>query len=380
VLGAVTKESEKDLIRSLLDKFPESAQDARGVKETEWRDKLFCPHTDAGTVYVPVPNNIADFSDNLLFISILKAIEAKRWKIIISTQTLAANVLKTEKGMYFAGYVAMSLQDYAGTRIKPSNLFEKGQVARQTEAVLAHVGRQNAHIRRTPHSIGKVLADMSGFSRQYWGLRSTISAIFKDPPLFKDLPLPEVDYVASFMLSGGELVGKIIRRTLPYQNGGVFRKEELQYLDRYYSTEKRSMEKIHKECQDPSEDFAKDFYGHVDTLTDICKRIERDLGTLFAQRAQVLFRSGSRKKSDIKWAQKSIDEKLLGISEENYTRLFCPTNLPGFVKATRTTNDKVTIEEYVYEKYSLKDDTLDYEVKLAVCTSYETLLAVRREE
>jgi hypothetical protein len=368
-LDSVSNDTERKLLSSLLDRFPSSGSDAREIKEVEWRHKLFTPHHDGSTTYVPLPKNIVDFKDSLLFIAILKAFESQGYKVVVSDKELPATVFKTDKAAYFAGYVSKSQDKFVGDRIKPTNQFEKGQLAKQTEAVIAHVGKRNAHIRRTPHSIGKTLAEMGGFTRQYWAFRSAISAIFTR------LPNPQVDNVSTFMLSGGELIGKIVRKSLPYQNGGVFRQEELRYLDMYYRTELTTMEKIHKLCQNPSNEFANSFDEKVDELAKICKSIEKDLGALFAQRAAVLFRSQSRKKSDIKWAQKPLNEKLNQLKPEDLRRLFSPTNLPGFVKAERTVDDKDTVEEFCIEKYRLDDGKLTFEAKLSICVSYETLLA-----
>jgi hypothetical protein len=367
-LAAVTNAEDKELIRSLLEKFPSTATDARGIREVEWRDKLFTPHFDGSETYFPIPNNVVDFKDNLLFISLLKIAQIRDWRIVISTVKLPVTTLKTDKGMYFAGYVAMSQQEFAGQRIKPSNLFEKGQLARQTEAVIAHVGKRNAHIRRTPHSIGKILADMGGFTRTFWGARSAISAIFAN------LPIPKVDDIVSYMLSGGELIGKIVRKSLPYQNGGVFRKEELQYLDGYYRTELTTMEEVHRMCNNPKKGFAETFYERVDELAQICKNIDKSLGALFAQRAQYLFRSSSKRKSDIKWAQKSLNDKIAAMSLEDLERFFVPTNLPGFIKAKRTSTED-NVEDYCMVAYHLDDGKPLFETQLAVCVSYEIIRA-----
>jgi len=353
----------------MVESFPMTAAAARGLKETNWQARLFVPHKEDGTYLFPIPKNIIEFKDNLMMITILKIADILGYEIIDSEEELPTQVLKTDKAGYFAGYTAAANEQVLGARIKPSGQWERGYLCKQTEAILADVGNRNAHIRRVEHNPGKILSDMGGFTKKYWGLRGDLAT------LFKSLPTPKVDDDSkyTYMLSGGELVGKIIRKKLPYENGGIFRKEELQYLNRYYSIPKSCLEKIQRNSQKPTKEFFDSFWTELNKITEDSKLIEKELGTLYASRAKYLFRTGSKKKTDIQWSKKPLDAKLEEMSKEHFIEYFSPKNLPGFprVIATEANANDPSFENYITQKWKLQRDGDLYAEKLAIVSAYE---------
>jgi hypothetical protein len=352
----------------MVDKFPQTAQAARGIKETDWQSRLFVLHEMDSQTWLPVPRNLADFSENLLMITILKIATSLGWSIHMSEVDLPSSVLKTDKGMYFAGYTSMALSKETGHRIKPSNLYEKGQLRCQTDAVIESVGTRNTHIRKVEHSPGKILSEMAGFTRKWWGLRGVLST------LFASLPKPKATNIASYMLVGGELIGKVVRNKLPYSNGGIYRTAELAYFDKKYANTKKKLEEIQTSSKAPTEDFARSFWDKIDSLAGECKDIEKALGGIFAARARVLFRGNSKKKSDIKWNQLPLDDKLSSLSVQDYTRLFTPINLPGFTKSLAKADDTDSLDEFCKLRFRLNEEDNLYDDKLEVCRSYQIIL------
>jgi len=270
----------------------------------------------------------------------------------------------------------MCLSEETGPRIKAGSLYEKGQLYCQTEAVNAHVGKRNGHIRKVEHSVGKILSEMTGFTREWWSTRSSIST------LFNELPKPKATNLSTYMLTGGELIGKIVRKSLPFDNGGIFRPEELQYLNKVYETVKGDLMQLHKLCKNPSEEFAENFWDYVDQLATTSKMIEKDLGSLYAARAKVLFRGNSKKKADVKWNQLTLDEKISSLAIDESRRLFTPTNLPKFAKVINPVkaSDFGDIVEFSIAKYAIKRTDDLYQEQLLVATSYENMVSFLLED
>jgi hypothetical protein len=361
----------------MLNKFPSTASAAKGIKETHWSHRLFVPHQEAKDTFVPLPKNLADFADNLLMITILKSIELCGYHCVISETELKSDVLKSDKSMYLAGYIACKESGTVGTRKKATNLYERGYLYCQTEAVLATVGGRNAHIRKCEHSVGKILSEMTGFTRENWGIRGALGSLFSAVPKPK---VPEASIV-SYMLKSGELIGKVVRNKLPYSNGGVYRKEELAYFDEKYGAVKAEMERFHTLLKNPNKDLPGLFWNSVDHLAQECKAIEKALGPVFTKRARILFRNNSKKKSDIKWNQLSLDDKITQIDENQFQQLFSPLDLPGF-SAVAASTDEVAPTDYdgfIYAKYRIPHSE-DNDAKFALAASFEEYLRLKRRE
>jgi hypothetical protein len=357
-------------INRVLAKFPRTAVAAKDIKETNWQERLFVPHKETDDkIVVPVPKNINDFAENYLIITILKIIQIKGWQAVKSSTEVKPNVYKHEKNMFFAGYVSKCMDDSCGKRIKASNAYERGILSAQTDAVMRQVGNRNAHIRKTEHTYGKILAEMGGFVREYWAQRGAIAALFKDLPL----PKADEDDLKTYLLTGGELIGKIVRKSLPHSNGGIFRKEELAYLNGKYANTQQRLDELHSLCKNPTGRFASTFWEYVDELGADAKKIEKELGVAYATRAKILFRQGSKKKQDIKWVRLSLDEKISTMDGKSFAKLFDPCGLPGFTPVTGRTRGEDEFEEWLTLKYKLNTESELYTVKLAVVSSYTLL-------
>jgi hypothetical protein len=319
---------------------------------------------------LPVPKNLSDFTDNLVMITILQIVKLQKWTIVSSPIEMRTAAFKTEKAMYFAGFVSKSYDEFVGPRIKASNLYEKGQLAAQTKAVLASVGKRNAHIRKVEHSPGGHLSEMKGFTKELWGIRGSLSNLFNQLPLPKvaDIDLP------SYMFSGGEILGKMVKTRLPFENGGVFRPTELDYFRKKYQAEIKLLADLQVDCRNPTKDFALNFWERVDEVTKASGAIEKALGAVYAQRAKFLFRSGSKKKNDLKWAKQSLEEKLNQMTSEEIKKFFDPCNLPGLPRTRTFVQDKdLELVPYCEKRYGITQTHTDYMELLGVVASYEDL-------
>jgi hypothetical protein len=357
----------------LVAKFPTSAESARGIKETNWQERLFVPHVEGDTTYVPLPLNLNDFDENIVMISLIKAIEFLGYTPVEGNARLPTTVFKTDKGMYLAGFISMSISDTCPKRTKATNHYERGSLAAATDAVIAKVGSRNAHIRRCEHNVGKLLAEMPGFSREYWSLRGAISNILKRLPK----PFVSKDIIPSYMLTGGELIGKVVRSKLPWQNGGIYRQSEIEYLSRYYQSIVAKYDEIVALCKNPTGEFAEHFWEMIDSFTENVKKVERRISPLFAKRARIIFRNpSSKKKQDIQWNRLSLDDKLHELAPDQFTLLYGPTSLPGLDTPIRVAPQGDDLADYCEQKYSLSTTDQLYTEKMKVVSEYETILAV----
>jgi hypothetical protein len=358
--------SDYTTLRSMLDKFPKNSHESKGIKEEKWSEKLFSLHTVEGRTYLPIPKNYKDFDGNLLFLSILKIAEQSGYVLCTSTVELKTAVLKSEKNMFFAGYVAKSYDLNVGPRIKASNVYERGMLCAQTEAVHALIEGRKSHLKGTTHSCGKILADMEGFTQSWWSLRGAIANLFKTLP--KPKTILDKDLI-TYLLPQSEIIGKIVKKRLPFENGGVYRQEEIIYLRVYYSQQLEELQRVHNLVKRPTADFVMKFWKVNDRLGLAYKKIENDLGGIYAARARFLFRSGSKRKNDIKWAQMSLTDKLSKMNEDEFIDHFSPKNLPGF-KDLGSQGSNLDLKEYCKRRYDLRSDDLSYELQLNVVMSY----------
>jgi hypothetical protein len=345
----------------MLTKFPISEIAAKGINETGWSDSIFVPKQDGNTVYVTVPKNIEVFQESLLMMSILKIFEIKNWIPVLSTSDLPKAVLETKEGAFFAGFVSGALQKSTGPLNSGSSKYCKGIRAYQTYSVEKEFGKAR-HLRHD--GMAKLLARLSGmrgFTQEHWGLRASIIT------LFKGLPSKKVDHLNTYLQPKSELV-KNIKTRLQYENGGLYRPEELSYLGAKFADARKALNEFTSQLDKPSEVLARDFekdYARVKTIVDTA---DNEIKANASARARILFPQ-DKKKSTITWAKKPLSEKLSDISEEKAT-VFKPETLPG-IQAVPVTREKgEPWSNYILRKYTgNKEDTKD--VILSWYTNFE---------
>lgn len=309
------------IMERLLSKFPTTEMESRAVKDSDWKDSLFILRKENGKTYVTVPRNLESFADNLFMISLLKHMIQMKWMIQMSTKDLPTSVFETNEAAYFAGFVAQSCMTTTGECIKGISKFSKGARAFQTYSVEKRHGRQSYLRTGGMDSLLKRLSVMAGFTKDWWGLRGTIAAIWREAR-----PV-EVTNLETYLKPKQEVL-KVIKTKLAYENGGLFRSEEIAYLDQKYANTKQVITQFCNRLDNPSEDLAKNFeqeYAKVKSLVDQC---DNALKSLAASRAKVLFPTGKRKK-DINFKKKSLPEKLIELESDEILLVFLPESLPG---------------------------------------------------
>jgi hypothetical protein len=142
---------------------------------------------------------------------------------------------------------------------------------------------------------------MKGFTKDYWAIRGSIAAILKT---IKPI---EVDDLKTFMLPKSEIM-KTIRTKLPFENGGLFRTEEISYLNTRYSAVSRLIMEFTSKLDNPTEEIAKDFSIEYNPVKIAVERVEKEIKLLTVNRSKILFPAG-KKKSIVKFKSKSLEEK-----------------------------------------------------------------------
>jgi len=163
---------------------------------------------------------------------------------------------------------------------------------------------------------------MKGFTTTYWGLRSTITA------LFKSLPVIEVTDLSTYVRSKEELL-KTVKTRLACENGGCYRPEELRFLSGRYNKAKATLNGFLARIERPDEELATHFdelYAPVKTIVDAA---DNEIKANLASRARILFPNDNKKKSQ-QWAKKTLAEKLSDLPEDKLKE-FVPETLPGIM-------------------------------------------------
>jgi hypothetical protein len=271
-------------------------------------------------IFVTVPKNIEDFRTSTMMMAILKIFELKEWIPALSTKELPSAVLETKEGSFFAGFVSGATRQKTGSLESGTSKYNRGIRAFQTYCVERKFGKTR-HLRTGGlDSLNKRLSEMKGFTTTYWGLRSTITA------LFKSLPVREVSDLSSYVRSKEELL-KTIKTRLACENGGCYRPEELRFLSAKYNSAKETLNAFLARIERPDEELAAHFdelYAPVKTSVDAA---DNEIKANLASRARILFPNDNKKKSQ-QWAKKTLSEKLLDLSEDKLKE-FMPETLPG---------------------------------------------------
>jgi hypothetical protein len=324
----------------MLESFPMTEQLARSAGTHEFNETIFQTQVRDGRTFFTVPKNIQSFSSNLLVVSILRIAAKHEWIPQISERELPLGVLMTNHGALFAGFVSQSLREETGRLCDSPSQYGKGVKAFQTFSIGRRLNNPT-HLRTGGmDKITRTLSEMKGFTKEHWGLRGTIIA------LFKGLTPNQVSDISTYLLPAGELK-KLVKTKLRYRNGGLLRPEEISYLDSRYSRECAALNTFIASFDTPTRDLAEHFkerYAPIKTTVD---RIDNECALFMTQRSRIAFPT-SKRKADIAFSKKSLTEKLTSLDETKLAAFF-PETLPGISKVPQEA--QLPPEEFIAAAY-----------------------------
>jgi hypothetical protein len=329
-------------VRRLLGKFPTTELAARSMNETDWTSSLFVSKLENGKTYVTVPANIEAFSESLFMIAIIKLFEIKQWIPVVSTKELPTAVFETKEGAFFAGFISAASRSETGKLNDGTSKYNKGERAYQTYSVEKEFGKVYHLKIGGLDKLLERLSVMKGFTKDYWGLRGALAAIFKSVKPAK------VTELTSFFQSENE-IAKHIKTKLHYKNGGIFRPEELAVLDSRYHVVQTELDKFLSTIRQPTEALARDFADKYSYIKGLIDRADNEIKPVMAARARILFPQDKKKKT-VAWSKKSIQEKILDIENDSMLIHFAPDSLPG-VQARGQTQQKAGSTQYIKDVY-----------------------------
>jgi hypothetical protein len=316
----VANSSDLQSVERLLKKFPTTEMESRLVHDSDYKDSLFILKKEVTGSYITFPKNIESFADNLFMISLLKLAVHKGWTIQLSTKDLDVKVFDSAEGAFIAGFIAGSCMKTTGEYISGTTRFSKGVSAFQSFSVEKKYGKVAWLRTGGMDNLMQRLSGMKGFSKDYWGLRGTLAALLKmiDPV--------EVDNLKTYFLPKTEVM-KHIRTKLPYENGGLFRPEEIALLGNGCHEVKVQLDAFLLKLDHPSEEFVKNFTGEYAPIKTAIERADSMIRLLAVNRSKVLFPPGN-KKSIKKFRAMNLEDKLSDMATEK-PELFSPESLPG---------------------------------------------------
>jgi hypothetical protein len=188
---------------------------------------------------------------------------------------------------------------------------------------------------------------MKGFTQAYWGLRGTIAS------LIKSVNTSRVTNLETYLLPKSELL-KVVKTKFAYQNGGVFRPEEIAYLDVRYASHKTALDEFLNRLDHPDAALARDFQTLYSQIRARIKKCDDEIRNTETQRARQLFPSGE-KKSQKRFKQMSLTEKIATFTPERKIH-FKPESLPGIIFINSDTNADVGTETWLIAHYGLEAD------------------------
>jgi len=330
--------------------------ESRSIISTGYEASLFSLRNERDETLITFPKNIESFADNLLMLSLLRLSILKEWKVQLSTTDLDTKVFDTPEGSFVAGFIAAAGTNKTGPRITGNTRFSKGVSAYQSFSVEKKYGKLPWLRTGGMDSLMQRLSVMKGFTKDYWGMRGTLAA------LLKMTPPNEVTDLETFMLPKQEIL-KTVRTKLPYENGGLFRTEEIAALNSRYSNVKELLTGFVMKLDNPSPEFAKEFMKEYTPVKTAVETVDREIKLLSVARSRLLFPEGKKKK-DLNFKKKSLDEKIHILVEQNKESNFLPESLPGISKDA-TNNKEIGCYEWKkgcyssYAKFPVAKDVID---------------------
>lgn len=275
-------------------------------------------------------------------ISLLQLCVVKQWKIQLSSKELDHSVFESNEGAFVAGFIAGSMMKKTGPYTNGTTRYSKGIASFQTYSVEKKFGKVPWLRTGGMDNLMSRLSGMKGFNKDYWGLRGTLAAILKSVD-----PI-EVSDIKTYFLPKSEVM-KHIKTKLPYENGGLFRSEEIAFLSAGFSGVKDELNEFLMKLEHPTEEFILNFQSEYAPIKSAIERAESRVRLLAVNRSKELFPPG-KKKSIMKFKAQSLEDKLETLGEDK-PHLFAPESLPG-IKSIGESKKKPGSQAWRAEVYS----------------------------
>jgi hypothetical protein len=344
---------ESSSVKRLLEKFPYSEMEAKSINTTDWVNSIFSTKVEGDKQYVTVPKNCESFMDSLFMITLMRVFATLKWIPVLSTRELPTGVLETREGAFFAGFISASLRSTTGPMDTGTTKYAKGVKAFQTFSVEKEFGR-SIHLRSGGmDKITERLSVMKGFTKDYWGLRGALAAIFKATKPVK------VSHLSTYFKSKSEIM-KNIKTKLLFKNGGVFRAEELAYLSQRYSKAQEELESFLLKLDNPTEELAKNFSEYYGRLKSILEQADNEIKPTVTSRARILFPT-DKKKNTLKFLKLGLLEKLQTIGDDKMVT-FMPETLPGISVFSKAPSEDWGSANFKKLRYGVYEDQYVVEV------------------
>jgi len=303
--------------------FPADELSARSIRSDRTAEVFSTYMRDGQTIFV-VPSNIKDFKQSLFMIAILKAASQKGYIIETSLdKEVPEKILKTDEDSFVAGYVFQACQHDLGSYVSGSSKFSKGRAAYQKSVISVRFSHAR-HLKKDGDKIlSKRLSEMKSFTQAYWSLRTRIVGLLTSLPKHT-----VVTDVVSYVKSRQELE-KLIHTEVIWHNRGVFRNEEIQYLDARNNNALEALEGFKNSLNHPTEQLALHFEEQYLPIKNSIRRAEDEVRTILNRRSDILFVKAAKKKRDVEYNKRKLYDKIAEFTDTGKVSAFIPSTLPG---------------------------------------------------
>lgn len=347
-----------------MDLFPVNEISARVLRTDKQADLFTVYNKDGRNIFV-LPHNLRDFARNILMISIIKAAEAKGYELETSlTLEMPQNVLKTDESDFVAGYVFQAIQPELGNYLSGTTKFAKGQRAYQRSCIDRYHSKARHLVRGGDKQLEERFGKMNSFTQAYWSVRTRLVS------LLKSLPKKQPATLVSYLKSRQELE-KLIHTQVTWHNRGVFREEEITYLDHRNKTALSDLQSFRDLLSNPTERLSAHFEDEYAPVRKGLSDAESEVSSIISRRSALLFIPG-KKKRDLEFNQRRLLDKLSTFTKQSEMALFMPNTLPGISLLVTTVNSMSPLSDELLERtYSVGEQTQAVDV----CTSWNAYLA-----
>jgi hypothetical protein len=317
--------------------FPADEMSAKALKADRAVELFSVYVRDGDTVFV-LPKNMKDFTKSLFMVSILKAASAKGYILETSIdKEMPAKILKTDDEQFVAGYVYQALQPELGDLDSGTSKFAKGKQAYQRSCI-ERTHKNSRHLKRGGDTLlEKRVGQMTSFTQAHWSDRNRLLSLLKS--LDKKRPTNLVSYLKS-----RQEMEKLIHTSVSYDNRGVFRPEEIDYLNNRYRSQMDALQAFRDRLTSPNERLATHFEEDYSRIRRDVKAAEQEVQTTLNRRADLLFVKGAKKKRDIEFNKTKLLDKIASFDSPDRIAAFIPSTLPGIGLKVTTHNILLPID------------------------------------
>jgi hypothetical protein len=174
--------------------------------------------------------------------------------------------------------------------------------------------------------LNKRLSAMTGFTKEWWSCRNSIGILFRS----LDLKKPRQTDLITFWRSKEEL-RKNVHTSYTWRNRGVFRPEEIAYLDNRFQEQTESMDEFIRSLDEPSEELTLHYEDQYREARVAIRHCENSVLSTINARAQILFIANAKKKRDVDLNKRKLGDKLHSITNPVNMMVFMPNSLPGIM-------------------------------------------------